>query len=861
MALKDRLKLGPLLRKLHWKELLAVLFILLAIYFFRQQRHELYSLGPAIERADRLWVIIGVLLTGGYILLQALMYRYSFRSVGGQLDLNRGTELFLKRNLLSIFLPAGGVSSLAYLPQSLRRSHINKQQVHQASGIYGFTGIFSVFLVGIPVVGYAILHDESMAEAVGGLIAICAVLGGVVWIVRSIQQRGAAYNLLAKYLPNAVRHVDEIFAFNLHRTSFINTILVSAGIEIVGIAHLYISMKATGAVPSLEAACVGYIVATIFLIVSPFLRGLGAIELSLAYLLTNYGFSSLQALEITLLYRLFEFWLPLVAGVVSFILKGRHLLLRLLPPVLIFLLGMVNIFSVLTPPLRGRLRLLRAYIPIESIHASNLLVVFLGLILLVTATFLFRGLRSAWIVALSVSLLSVVGHISKALDYEEAALALGTVITLIITSSQYRVKSNRQLVNIGVITAISTLLVVLFFGTIGFYFLNARHFGMEFTWLRSLRASFHGFLLLEDDGLKPMTRFGREFLSAIRVLGVGAWAFLFYTIIRPYLPAGKHSNAALEKARYYLSQYGSSAMDHFKVGDDKLLYVSEKYQGFIAYRIASSFAIVLEEPVCAEDVKLPLLQEFEQQCRTMGLRPAFYRVDEQSMYYFEHLRKKRLLIGQEGIVDVTAFTLSGKDKKSLRNGLNSLAAKGYVTKIHSAPLPPALVQELKEISDEWLAQYEVKEMTFSQGLFDVDEIREQDVITVTDADGRIAAFLNIIPDYAPGECTYDLIRKRTEAPGGCMDALIIALIQDAKEKGLQYLNLGLVPMSGIQQPQNTAEQVVKFAYEKIKAFRHYHGLREFKEKYATEWSNKYLVYEHDFDLIQLPGALSKVMRA
>lgn len=861
MALKDRLNLGQILRKLHWKELLAVLFILLAIYFFRQQRHELYSLGPAIERADRLWVIIGVLLTGGYILMQALMYRYSFRSVGGKLDLNRGTELFLKRNLLSIFLPAGGVSSLAYLPQSLRRTNINKQQVHQASGIYGFTGIFSVFLVGIPVVGYAILHDESMVEAVSGLVAICGVLGGVLWIVRSMQQRGAAYNLLAKYFPGAVRHVDEIFAFNLDKPSFINTILVSAGIEVVGIAHLYISMLATGATPSLEAACVGYIVATIFLIVSPFLRGLGAIELSLAYLLTNYGFSSLQALEITLLYRLFEFWLPLVAGVLSFLLKGRQLLLRLLPPVLIFLLGMVNIFSVLTPPMGGRLRLLRAYIPIESIHASNLLVVFLGLVLLVTATFLFRGLRSAWIVALSVSLLSVVGHISKALDYEEAALALGTVITLIITASQYRVRSNRQLVNIGVVTAVATLVVVLFFGTIGFYFLNARHFGMEFTWLGSLRASFHGFLLLEDDGLHPVTRFGKEFLSAIRVLGVGAWAFLFYTIIRPYLPAGKHSNGALEKAHYYLSQYGSSAMDHFKVGDDKLLYVSEEYQGFVAYRVASSFAIVLEEPVCADDVKLPLLQEFEKQCRTMGLRPAFYRVDEQSMYYFEHLRKKRILIGQEGIVDVTAFTLTGKDKKSLRNGLNSLAAKGYTTTIHTAPLSPALVQELKEISDEWLEQYEVKEMTFSQGLFDAADISEHDVITVTDAEGKIAAFLNMIPDYAPGECTYDLIRKRTAAPGGCMDALIIALIQDAKEKGLQYLNLGLVPMSGIEQPQNTAEQVVKFAYEKIKAFRHYHGLREFKEKYATEWSNKYLVYEHDFDLIQLPGALSKVMRA
>lgn len=861
MPLKDKFKIGPLLRKLHWKEMLAVLFILLAIYFFRQQRHELYSLMPAIERANRFWVIIGVVLTAGYILLQAWMYLYSFRSVGSKLDIGRGTELFLKRNLLSIFLPAGGVSSLAYMPQSLRRSDINKQQIHQASGIYGFVGIFSVFVVGLPVVGYAILHDESMLEAVGGLVTICAVLAGIVWIVRSIQTRGAAYNLLAKYLPGVMGHVDEIFAFDLNRPAFVKTILVSAGIELAGIAHLYLSMLATGAHPSLEAACVGYIVATIFLIVSPFLRGLGAIELSLAYLLTNYGFTSLQALEITLLYRLFEFWLPLLAGVFAFVLKSRHLVLRLVPPVLIFLLGMVNIFSVLTPPLTNRLRVLRGYIPTESIHASNLLVVFLGLVLLVTATFLFRGLRSAWIVALTVSVLSAIGHISKALDYEEASLALLTALILLITARQYRIKSNRQLVNIGVVTAVATLLVVLIFGTIGFYFLNVKHFGMDFTLLRSLRASFHGFLLLEDDGLKPVTRFGREFLSAIRVLGVGAWAFLFYTIIRPYLPTGKHTNAAMEKAQYYLSQYGSSAMDYFKVGDDKLLFISEKYEGFIAYRVASSFAIVLEEPVCAEDVKLALLHEFEEQCKKMGLKPAFYRVDEQSMYYFEHLRKKKILIGQEGIVDVTAFTLSGKDKKSLRNGLNSLTAKGYVTAIQRAPLSAELVQELKEVSDEWLVDYDVKEMTFSQGLFDIDAIRDQDVITVTDANGQVAAFLNVIPDYAPGECTYDLIRKRTAAPGGCMDSLIIALIQDAKDQGLQYLNLGLVPMSGIQQPQNTAEQVVKFAYEKIKAFRHYHGLREFKEKYATDWTNKYLVYEHDFDLIQLPAALSKVMKA
>ena len=101
------------------------------------------------------------------------------------------------------------------------------------------------------------------------------------------------------------------------------------------------------------------------------------------------------------------------------------------------------------------------------------------------------------------------------------------------------------------------------------------------------------------------------------------------------------------------------------------------------------------------------------------------------------------------------------------------------------------------------------------------------LLPIADAEGNIAAFLNIIPDYSPDECTYDLIRKTTDAPGGCMDALIIKLMEYAKENKRQYINLGLVPMTGITDPQNPAEQLIKYAGEKFKRFRHYHSLTRF----------------------------------
>jgi phosphatidylglycerol lysyltransferase len=145
-------------------------------------------------------------------------------------------------------------------------------------------------------------------------------------------------------------------------------------------------------------------------------------------------------------------------------------------------------------------------------------------------------------------------------------------------------------------------------------------------------------------------------------------------------------------------------------------------------------------------------------------------------------------------------------------------------------------------------------------MFDRNELQAQDIITVKDSEGNIKAFLNIIPDYSPEECTYDLIRRTADAPGAAMDALIIRLIQYAKEKEQSFLNMGLAPLSGIEQPGNTAEHLLKVAASRIKRFGHYRGLREFKAKYATVWENKYLMYENEFDLLQLPSALNRVMR-
>jgi phosphatidylglycerol lysyltransferase len=268
---------------------------------------------------------------------------------------------------------------------------------------------------------------------------------------------------------------------------------------------------------------------------------------------------------------------------------------------------------------------------------------------------------------------------------------------------------------------------------------------------------------------------------------------------------------------------------------------------------------VLEGPVAPDKlIGRDIIRHFELYCQQQGLKTLYYRVDETDLPIYESLGKKNIFIGQEGIISLASFSLEGSERKSLRNGLRKLNQTGHIAKVHTPPLKEGLLQKLRAVSDEWLRMSGKQEAGFTQGVFNTDELKQQVVITLEDGEEKVIAFANLIPDYAPGEGTYDLIRKIVDAPSGALDAVLVEMITYFKAQNKQYLNLGMAPLSGIDSPQNLPEVGLKFAYDHLKPLAHYKGLRFFKEKYADRWINKYLVYGQDLDLLQAAQALAKV---
>lgn len=847
--------------KIRWQEILAVLILFLAFVFFRSERKEMSSILPELYQAKPFWIVAGILLTGVYILLQALMYMFSFRVVGVQLKLMDALELFLKRNFLSVFLPAGGISSLAFTPRQLQRKSYPKNSIHQASALYGFVGIFTVFLVGIPVVAYSAFINKNFGDSWIWLIGLGIFIAAVFWLVNSLRTKGLIYAFLEKYFPKKVSAVDEFFGGEIQKKHFYVTIFISILIEFCGIFHLLIAMYAFEVAGSFSAAAVGYTISVLLMLISPFLRGLGAVEFTLIYILANFGFSHSQGLGITLLYRVFEFWLPLLLGLFAFVWKGRKIIARIIPALSIFILGLINIISVITPPLADRLKINQIYLSEDTMHISKILTLIAGILLVVNSAYLLQGLKRGWYFALILAVVSFFGNLIKALDYEEATLALIIIFMLLMSRKEYILKTNRKYLKQGFSWILALFAAVVVFNFLSFYFIDKRHFGIDFTWSESLYYTLHSFLLFQDSGLAPKTGFARDFQYINYFLGIVSWLLLIFSIFNiRKLNSSQESSTDFEEAQNLVDRFGTSSLDFFKISKDKQFYFSDEVDGFISYSVANHFAFVLEEPVCDEENRGKIIAEFEDFCKNNNLKSVYYRIDEQSLFLFKPLKKQKLFIGQEAIMNTETFKLEGKDRKTLRNGLNSLAKKGYNAEILYHPQTEEILNEIQSISEEWLKEFDKEEMVFSQGMFDRVEIEKQDLIVIKNEAGKMEAFLNIIPDFASQECTYDLIRKTVSAPNGSMDAMIVKLVEYAKSKELGYINLGLTPLGGIKAPDNTAEEILKFVYNKIGSFKHYQSLRDFKEKYADQWENKYLIYGNDFDLLQIPAALNKITK-
>jgi phosphatidylglycerol lysyltransferase len=106
----------------------------------------------------------------------------------------------------------------------------------------------------------------------------------------------------------------------------------------------------------------------------------------------------------------------------------------------------------------------------------------------------------------------------------------------------------------------------------------------------------------------------------------------------------------------------------------------------------------------------------------------------------------------------------------------------------------------------------------------------------------------------------DLMRYSSTAPQSIMDFLFISLFNYYKDKGIQTFNLGMAPLSnvGTSRKSFVQERIANLIYQLGSHFYSFQGLREYKNKYATSWRSRYMMYSRDDMILFVIWALLRV---
>jgi len=506
---------------------------------------------------------------------------------------------------------------------------------------------------------------------------------------------------------------------------------------------------------------------------------------------------------------------------------GQHSV-RLAPRLLslfTFMAGLLLLVSGATPAAHGRLHSLSSLFPIGVFEASHFVGSIVGVALLLLAQAIARRIRLAWYLAVGALAAGIAASLLKAGDWEEATLL--ALLLLVFVPSRRLFERRAALFDTrfspGWIVAIAAA-----FGAslwIGVFAYRHVDYANELWWQ----------VALHDDA----PRFLRASLGAAVVL----FAFGVSRLLRP-LPhlTEPPSGEALADAERIVHAQGETLPFLAWLRDKELLFNPER-TAFIMYGVRGRTWVALGDPVGPPAAAAPLIRDFVERADDYGATPVFYQVHAEQLHCYADLGMAFAKFGEEARIRLDGLSLAGGRFKELRAATQRLKREHVDFRIVAPEAVPAILPQLRTVSDDWLAGKAGGEKGFSLGFFADDYLTRQPV-AVLEREGRIVAFANLLCGPTGEELSIDLMRFMHAAPRGLMDGLLTHVFLWGQEHGYRWFNLGMAPLSGVPDSAGSPmwNRLAGFVYRHGESIYKFQGLRAYKEKFHPVWEPRYIAY-------------------
>ena len=496
-----------------------------------------------------------------------------------------------------------------------------------------------------------------------------------------------------------------------------------------------------------------------------------------------------------------------------------------------FAVGATLVVSGAMPAFIERLQILRLHAPLWAVETSHLLGSVAGLILLFAARGLLHRLDGAWWLALSMALLSIPFSLVRGLTMIAPTVAVVLLIGLIAARAQFdrRASLLSQPLTAGWLVAIGSVIIamiwILFFAFRDVGYVDQLWWQFEFdaTASRALRT-----------------------VLGVAVLGLalGIWQLLRPAAGRVMPP----SPAELTQARRIAAQQPRPDALLALMGDKSLLFL-DSGKSFLMFGKHGRTWAALGDPIGPTDEWAELVWRFIELADAHGGRVAFYQIPPASLPLYLDAGLKVIKLGEEARIPLPRFTLEGSARNNLRYALKRGERDGLAFEIIAPAGIPAIIDELEEISNAWLAKHAAaREKRFSVAAFRRDFVVAQSVALLREH-GRPVAFATVMTTDLRDEATVGLMRSRPDiASGYAMEYLFVRLLRHFRASGYQSFSLGMAPLSGFGAHPLASRwyRLGRFIWSHGRRFYNFQGLRTFKNKFNPVWEPRYLAASGPF---------------
>jgi phosphatidylglycerol lysyltransferase len=522
-----------------------------------------------------------------------------------------------------------------------------------------------------------------------------------------------------------------------------------------------------------------------------------------------------------------------------------------------FLSGAWSITSILLTRVRGRGQNL---LPFGELHLSRTLTLVLGFVLVYLSLHLFQRRRVArWVAVFAVGL-EITAHVFYLHTWYTAVPQIATFALLLIFHKRFSVRSESRNIWLGVFLLIGSLFIALLYGTIGFWMLDKRDFGITFSLQNGLVRSLRQFLLLGNADITIVSRQARWFLQSLDIIGVVAGSFALYSLFRPIVYSIVERPQEHARAMAILKKYGKSTFDYFKVWQDKSYFFSPTRESFISYRTVGSVAFCLADPVGPAEDREAVIRAFLNWSTKNGWLAVVMMPDDTSIYTQHGLAL--LKVGEEAIVDLDRFATKTFGAKYFRYVRRKFEGEGYQVQQIKPPISNLVLNEVENVSRKWLTLPHHREYGFLQGRFDRSYLEKCTLYVLREADGTMVAFVNEVPSYHLGEANFDMMRHIPGLHWGTMDYLFAQMMVSMKNEGYRTFNFGVAPFVGIGNRPNATltEKTVNQLFERLDWFVHSKGIKQYKVKFDPEWRDSFVAYQGGpIGLLRIGLAINRIL--